>query len=153
MYRLLTVQIGRHCTGVIWVGIFCRALTKSASIGESVTSASATELLERNAVSQMTMTAERSDRRDASQSTHRAHSTPSRSIFTVPAPIKQLFDRFPLLTYSPNDLPQRAPRHRDAHTLFVFATEGEAADGAPSYNPACLKWQVRKHILRLGFIH
>ncbi|KAK7181359.1 hypothetical protein PSPO01_12653 [Paraphaeosphaeria sporulosa] len=88
------------------------------------------------------MTAERSDQEDASQSTRRAHSTPSRSIFSVPTPIKQLFDRFPLLTYSPNDLPQRAPRHRDAHTLFIFAGEKDAADGAPSYNPACLKWQA-----------
>ncbi|KAF2438583.1 hypothetical protein P171DRAFT_467230 [Karstenula rhodostoma CBS 690.94] len=88
------------------------------------------------------MTAERRDQEDASQSTRRAQSTPSRTIFAVPTPIKQLFDRFPLLTYSPNDLPQRAPRHRDAHTLFVFATEKEAVCGAPSYNPACLKWQA-----------
>ncbi|KAL5398298.1 hypothetical protein PMIN02_001602 [Paraphaeosphaeria minitans] len=95
-----------------------------------------------NAVSQMTMTAERSNQDDASHSTRRAHSTPSRSIFAVPTPIKQLFDCFPLLTYSPNDLPQRAPRHRDAHTLFVFATEQQATDGAPSYNPVCLKWQA-----------
>ncbi|KAL5468332.1 hypothetical protein PMIN07_003016 [Paraphaeosphaeria minitans] len=95
-----------------------------------------------NAVSQMTMTAERSNQDDASHSTRRAHSIPSRSIFAVPTPIKQLFDCFPLLTYSPNDLPQRAPRHRDAHTLFVFATEQQATDGAPSYNPVCLKWQA-----------
>ncbi|KAF9736731.1 mitochondrial outer membrane protein [Paraphaeosphaeria minitans] len=99
----------------------------------------------------MTMTAERSNQDDASHSTRRAHSTPSRSIFAVPTPIKQLFDCFPLLTYSPNDLPQRAPRHRDAHTLFVFATEQQATDGAPSYNPVCLKWQVSTQEAYLKF--
>jgi hypothetical protein len=67
----------------------------------------------------------------------------SRSIFTVPTPIKQLFDRFPLSTYSINELPQRAPRNRDAHVLYVFASDTQALKGAPSYNPACLKWQVR----------
>jgi hypothetical protein len=160
VYRLLPVHVTRRCIGVLckvvlagamWLGIFCRTLTKPVSIGESVTSASATELWERTAVSQMTMTAERSDQEVASQSSRRALSTPSRSIFAVPAPIKQLFDRFPLLTYAPNNLPQRAPTYRDAHTLFIFATEREAAEGAPSYNPACLKWQVWKQIPRLGF--
>jgi len=67
---------------------------------------------------------------------------PSRSLFSVPAPIKQLFDQFPLLTYPVNDLPQRAPQHRNAHVLHVFTTDNGAARGAPSYNPACLKWQV-----------
>lgn len=68
---------------------------------------------------------------------------PARSIFTVPAPVKQLFDRFPLLTYPANELPQRTPRDRNAHVLYVFTTDKEALRGAPSYNPACLKWQVR----------
>lgn len=67
---------------------------------------------------------------------------PSRSIFDVPAPIKQLFDRFPLCTYSVNDLPQRAPHHRNAHILYIFTTDEGALRGLPSYNPACLKWQV-----------
>ncbi|KAH7371261.1 hypothetical protein BKA66DRAFT_514288 [Pyrenochaeta sp. MPI-SDFR-AT-0127] len=67
---------------------------------------------------------------------------PSRSIFDVPAPIKQLFDKFPLQTYPVNDLPQRAPRHRNEHVLYVFATDEGALRGAPSYNPACLKWQA-----------
>ncbi|KAJ4984559.1 mitochondrial outer membrane protein [Stagonosporopsis vannaccii] len=66
----------------------------------------------------------------------------SRSIFNVPAPIKQLFDRFPLVTYSTNDLPQRAPRQRDAHVLHIFTTNEGALKGSPSYNPACLKWQA-----------
>lgn len=68
---------------------------------------------------------------------------PKRSIFDVPAPIKQLFDRFPLLTYSTNHLPHRAPNQRKDHVLYVFTTDAHAAQGAPSFNPACLKWQVR----------
>lgn len=99
----------------------------------------------------MTMTAERSNQADASQSTRRAQPAPSRTIFAVPTPIKQLFDRFPLLTYSPNDLPQRAPQHRHAHALYIFATEEGAEDGAPSYNPACLKWQVGKQIALVSY--
>ncbi|KAF2632971.1 hypothetical protein BU25DRAFT_427750 [Macroventuria anomochaeta] len=66
----------------------------------------------------------------------------SRSIFNVPTPIKQLFDRFPLLTYPINDLPQRAPQHRNAPVLHIFTTNEGALRGAPSYNPACLKWQA-----------
>lgn len=67
---------------------------------------------------------------------------PSRSIFDVPAPIKHLFDRFPLLAYSANQLPHRAPRDRQEHVLYVFTTDEGALRGTPSFNPACLKWQV-----------
>jgi hypothetical protein len=67
----------------------------------------------------------------------------SRSLFDVPAPIKQLFDRFPLFTYPTNDLPQRAPQDRNAHVLYIFTSEEGALRGLPSYNPACLKWQVK----------
>lgn len=74
--------------------------------------------------------------------TDRRQST-SRSIFNVPTPIKQLFDKFPLLTYNVNNLPQRAPQHRNAHVLYVFTTAEAASRGVPSHNPACLKWQVR----------
>jgi hypothetical protein len=66
----------------------------------------------------------------------------SRSIFSVPTPIKQLFDQFPLITYPVNDFPQRAPQHHNAHVLHVFTTDEGAIRGAPSHNPACLKWQV-----------
>jgi metaxin len=75
----------------------------------------------------------------------------SSSIFSVPAPIKQLFDQFPLLTYPINDLPQRAPRHRNSHVLYVFTTDAGAIQSAPSYNPACLKWQVG--VLLLPALH
>ena len=63
------------------------------------------------------------------------------NIFTVPTPIRQLFDQFPLQTYPSNELPYHA--HHKYHVLYVFATKEGAAAGAPSYNPACLKWQVR----------
>ncbi|KAF2489644.1 hypothetical protein BU16DRAFT_471240 [Lophium mytilinum] len=64
------------------------------------------------------------------------------SIFTVPAPIKRLFDRFPLTTYPANELPARSPRKRDQNVLYIFATPLEAIQGSPSYNPSCLKWQT-----------
>lgn len=75
----------------------------------------------------------------------RSQQPTSRSIFDVPAPIKQLFDKFPLLTYPINHLPQRAPQHRNSPVLHIFTTREGASRGVPSYNPACLKWQVRTH--------
>jgi len=63
--------------------------------------------------------------------------------FTTPQPIKRLFDKFPLQTYAANELPQRTAAHRDQHTLYIFTTEEGAKDGALSFNPGCLKWQVR----------
>jgi hypothetical protein len=90
-----------------------------------------------------TMTTEQSERNETQSTTrNERRPPPSRSLFTVPTPIKQLFDKFPLLTYPANELPLRAPRNRDEHVLYVFATEEGARNGAPSYNPACLKWQV-----------
>lgn len=65
-----------------------------------------------------------------------------RSYFTVPAPIKRLFDKFPLTTYPANALPQRTAAQRDANQLFVFSDEANAQRGRPSFNPLCLKWQV-----------
>jgi metaxin len=79
--------------------------------------------------------------------TQQIHNAPaqrsSRSLLAVPTPIKQLFDIFPLLTYPVNDLPQRAPQDRNKHVLYMFTSEDGALKGLPSYNPACLKWQVR----------
>ncbi|KAF2190207.1 hypothetical protein K469DRAFT_561452 [Zopfia rhizophila CBS 207.26] len=76
---------------------------------------------------------------------------PSRSLFTVPAPIERLFDRFPLLTYPANDLPLRAPRNRNEHVLYVFITLDGASAGAPSYNPGCLKWQTYLKFCNVNF--
>ena len=63
--------------------------------------------------------------------------------FATPQPIKLLFDRFPLITYPPNELPLRTARHREKHALYIFTTDEGAKRGAPSFNPGCLKWQVR----------
>ncbi|KNG47849.1 mitochondrial outer membrane protein [Stemphylium lycopersici] len=76
---------------------------------------------------------------------------PSSSIFSVPAPIKQLFDQFPLLTYPVNEFPQRVPQHGNAHVLYVFTTDQGALQGAPSYNPACLKWQAYLKFSKIPF--
>ena len=63
--------------------------------------------------------------------------------FTTPQPIKQLFDKFPLVAYPPNELPQRTARNRGEHALYIFTTGEGASSGAASFNPGCLKWQVR----------
>lgn len=62
--------------------------------------------------------------------------------FTTPAPIKRLFDKFPLTTYPPNELPHRKERIGAQFTLYVFATEESVREGRPSFNPGCLKWQA-----------
>ncbi|KAK0258640.1 phosphatidylserine decarboxylase [Friedmanniomyces endolithicus] len=64
------------------------------------------------------------------------------TLFAIPAPLKPIFDRVPLLTYAANDLPLRSPRNRDGNVLHVFTTPEDATTGRPSYNPACLKWQA-----------
>ncbi|KAK5170108.1 uncharacterized protein LTR77_004692 [Saxophila tyrrhenica] len=71
-----------------------------------------------------------------------ARSNRGYSIFTVPAPLKRIFDRFPLVTYAENDAPLRAPTARDTHGLHIFTTASDARNGRPSFNPACLKWQT-----------
>ncbi|KAH8725920.1 hypothetical protein GQ44DRAFT_615044 [Phaeosphaeriaceae sp. PMI808] len=82
------------------------------------------------------------ENRENSQPNHSQLRPTSRSIFAVPTPIKQLFDKFPLVTYPVNELPQRAPRNRNTHVLYVFSTNEGVNRGLPSYNPACLKWQA-----------
>ena len=72
----------------------------------------------------------------------------SKPWFETPAPIKRLFDKFPLQTYPPNELPQRTSVDRTRNTLHVFTTDEAAHRGAPSFNPSCLKWQVCSRCLR-----
>jgi metaxin len=64
------------------------------------------------------------------------------SLFSIPPPLKRIFDKFPLVTYGPNELPLRAPRGREENVLHVFTSDEDAANGKPSFNPSCLKWQV-----------
>lgn len=66
-----------------------------------------------------------------------------RSWFAVPAPVAALFRRFPLAVYPANDLPLRSPSRGDTPTLYVFIADDDAPRGRPSFNPSCLKWQVR----------
>ncbi|PTB68693.1 hypothetical protein BBK36DRAFT_1112905 [Trichoderma citrinoviride] len=74
--------------------------------------------------------------------------------FAVPAPVRELFKLFPLATLPPEALPERSPEassssssssssSRDRPRLYVFARSWEdAANGRPSFNPQCLKWQT-----------
>lgn len=70
----------------------------------------------------------------------------------MPAPLQRLFDAVPLVTYGPNQLPCRSPGPSDLPTLHVFITEHDAARGAPSFNPSCLKWQVSLELLSLSVL-
>lgn len=79
------------------------------------------------------------------QSTFSRQSEKRSNFFSVPAPIKQLFDVFPIVTYAPNALPQRTPKSSRIPSLYVFSTDADAAAGKPSFNPTCLKWQVCLH--------
>lgn len=75
-----------------------------------------------------------------------------RSLFSVPKPLKQLFDTFPLTTYAENSFPINAVSPGDKHTLYIFTTQDDSKNAAPSFNPSCLRWQVRSlHVeLRAG---
>lgn len=76
---------------------------------------------------------------------------PPRRLFSVPAPIKRIFDRFPLITYPPNDIPQKhLSVEEGGNRLFIFTDAAGAKLGAPSFNPQCLKWQVR-FLCTVGF--
>ncbi|KAI9693778.1 MAG: hypothetical protein M1822_003049 [Bathelium mastoideum] len=52
---------------------------------------------------------------DASTSRSASH-----NLFRIPAPIKRIFNRFPLLSYPANELPLRAPRARTQHALYTY---------------------------------
>ena len=73
-----------------------------------------------------------------------ARSRDWRDVFTLPAPVKRVFEKFPLVTYPANEHPLRAPRQQEQHTLYIFTTEDDAEQKAPSFNPTCLKWQVSR---------
>jgi hypothetical protein len=73
------------------------------------------------------------------------------SYFSIPAPLKRIFDNFPLITYPENESPLRAPKYRDQHVLHIFATQDDARNGRPSFNPACLKWQTYLKFLDVNF--
>ncbi|KAL1998491.1 hypothetical protein VTN02DRAFT_6080 [Thermoascus thermophilus] len=76
---------------------------------------------------------------------------PVRQFFSVPAPIKRIFDQFPLTTYPPNDVPRRLPSVPDGNRLFVFIDAAGAKHGRPSFNPQCLKWQAYLKFVGIDF--
>lgn len=66
----------------------------------------------------------------------------ARGWLAVPAPLRALFNLFPLRVYDPEPLPYRSPDPRTPRpALYVFASEDEQ-DGRPSFNPSCLRWQT-----------
>ncbi|KAI1615461.1 hypothetical protein EDD36DRAFT_189479 [Exophiala viscosa] len=71
-----------------------------------------------------------------------AQEAPKSHWWSLPEPIKRVFDRFPLVTYPANSLPQRAPRYRNENILYIFQSEESRSRHAPSFNPSCLKWQA-----------
>ncbi|KAL4786358.1 hypothetical protein BJX76DRAFT_321645 [Aspergillus varians] len=74
-----------------------------------------------------------------------------RDFFSVPAPVKRVFDRFPLLTYPENDLPHYDWSARRENQLFVFTDAAGARRGRPSFNPQCLKWQAYLKFVGIDF--
>jgi metaxin len=77
-----------------------------------------------------------------SSSSFKQQASRVRNLFSIPAPVKWLFDRVPVLSYPPNELPQRTPRPTKLPSLYVFIRDEDAAASRPSFNPGCLKWQV-----------
>jgi len=68
----------------------------------------------------------------------------SPSLFSIPPPLKLLFDRVPLITYAANDQPHRSSSllHGLEHKLFIWTSSKGAEHNAASFNPSCLIWQV-----------
>ncbi|KAL3422464.1 hypothetical protein PVAG01_06620 [Phlyctema vagabunda] len=65
-----------------------------------------------------------------------------KDLFSIPPPVKKLFDQFPVLVYPSNPLPQRSLKSARIPSLYVFSSGKDAAAGRPSFNPSCLKWQT-----------
>ena len=72
-------------------------------------------------------------------------------IFSLPPPVKRIFDQYPLVVYEANELPLRTPRDREQHTLHVFTTDQDARAGRPSFNPGCLRWQAYLRFNSISF--
>ena len=79
---------------------------------------------------------------ESTQSAFKRQTQKVSNFFSVPAPFKALFESVPVITYTPNALPQRSPKSSRIPSLYVFSTDADAAAGRPSFNPSCLKWQV-----------
>ena len=84
----------------------------------------------------------RTGEQDQSHSKQQSTQVSGKPWFTTPAPIKRLFDKFPLRAYTPNQLPKQRHDIHAERTLYIFTTDEGAQTGRPSFNPSCLKWQV-----------
>ena len=82
---------------------------------------------------------------DSSQTSFQKQSRIVKDFFSIPPPVKKLFDLVPLVTYPPNELPQRTLKASRIPSLYVFSTAHDAAAGRPSFNPSCLRWQVSSY--------
>ncbi|KAJ9665703.1 hypothetical protein H2201_004187 [Coniosporium apollinis] len=85
--------------------------------------------------------ASRSEKEDGKREPVTARQIPG-GLFTIPTPLKRLFNKFPLITYPANELPLRAQRPRHQHALYIFTTPAGEIAGSPSFNPSCLRWQA-----------
>lgn len=63
----------------------------------------------------------------------------NRSWIQLPAPLRVIFDQFPLITYNSNAFPWRGQTSKNQHTLYIWTLPG---DETLSPNPGCLKWQA-----------
>ncbi|KAK3718475.1 hypothetical protein LTR37_004979 [Vermiconidia calcicola] len=93
----------------------------------------------------------KNDPQATNNSTPAKHAPQHRSLFSIPAPLKHLFDQFPLVTYAENELPLRTRQSRDENVLHLFTTDEDAESGRPSFNPACLKWQTYLKLVGVPF--
>ncbi|KAK5095402.1 hypothetical protein LTR70_003566 [Exophiala xenobiotica] len=99
----------------------------------------------------MTATGPLSVHHEQISSTRVTQSKQPPSWFSLPAPIRAIFDTFPLITYDENELPQRVSRSRSQNTLHMFALADASDDVNLSPNPACLKWQAYLLAKRIPF--
>jgi metaxin len=77
-----------------------------------------------------------------SSSSAKTSSPSPSSWFSLPPAIRRVFDKFPLVTLPAVPHPQRSPRSRNEHILYIFQSDdGKLSDG-PSFNPSCLRWQA-----------
>ncbi|EED21560.1 mitochondrial outer membrane protein (Sam35), putative [Talaromyces stipitatus ATCC 10500] len=82
-----------------------------------------------------------------------SNAVPPKKLFGVPAPVKRIFDKFPLTTYEAEGIPGNVHTSGspERNRLFVFIDPKQAAKGAPSFNPQCLRWQAYLKFVGIDF--
>lgn len=92
----------------------------------------------------------RSAMTNKTQAIHPSHG-PRRSWLALPAPLRAIFNSFPLATYDECSLPQRTPTQRLVNSLYIFSSPNDLSAIKLSPNPACLKWQAYLLVNRIPF--